>query len=117
MPTRKVDEIKTGCSVTQEIRKRLLFGEVLTTQLKDTVDKLLKNSKQREAFQKFVSGKKHLNNMGKQCLPKNRNNDHILKSNRRHPTFLIRFVKKYISFLNGMISADCALLRKNKQKR
>lgn len=60
------------CSVTPEVRKRLLFGEVFTAQLKDTADKLPKNSKQRETFQKCVSGnriKKHrLNNIAKQFI-------------------------------------------------
>lgn len=92
-PTRKVNELTRGCTVTQEVRKRLIFGEVLTTQLKETVDKLPKNSKQREAFQKCVSGnrlkKYRLNNMAKQFLSKNKSNDNILTSNRRRPIFLI----------------------------
>ncbi|XP_063363882.1 uncharacterized protein LOC134652649 [Cydia amplana] len=127
-PTRKVDELTRGCSVTPEVRKRLLFGEVLTTQLKDTVDKLPKNSKQREAFQKCVSGnriKKHrLNNMTKQFLRKNKNNDNILISNRKHPTFLITNqirgeIHKF--FERDDISRMCPgkkdCLKGNKQKR
>lgn len=56
MPTRKVDELTREFSVTPDVRKRLLFGEVLTAKLKDTVDELSKTSKQREAIHKCVSG-------------------------------------------------------------
>lgn len=127
-PTRNVDELTRGCPVTAEVRKRLLFGEVLTTQLKDTVEKLPKNSKQREAFQKCVSGnriKKHrLNNMAKQFLHKNKNNDNIIISNRRHPTFLItNQIREEIHkfFERDDVSRMCPgkkdCLKENKQKR
>ncbi|KAL3273629.1 hypothetical protein HHI36_015060 [Cryptolaemus montrouzieri] len=86
-PTRRVDELTRGCSVTPEICKRLLFCEIFTTQLEDTVDKLPKNSKQRVSGNRI--NKHRLNNMVKPFLPKNRNNDNILISDWRHPTFLI----------------------------
>ncbi|KAG6443763.1 uncharacterized protein LOC115456138 [Manduca sexta] len=92
-PTRKVDEITRECFVTPEVRKHLLFGQVLTAQLKDTAENLPKNSKQREAFQKCVSGnriKKHrLSYIAKQFLYKNKNKDNILISNRRRQTLAI----------------------------
>ena len=89
-PNRKVSELIKDCSVTPEVWKKLLFGEVLASQLKENSDMLAKNSKEREVFQKCVSGnrikKYRLSKVAKTFLPKNKDNRNILVSNRKPPT-------------------------------
>lgn len=81
-PNTKVDNLIRGSNVTADIRKQLLFAEVITSQLQVTANSLPKNSKEREAFQKSVSGKiikkYRMLKMTKKFLPKNRTNNDIL---------------------------------------
>lgn len=83
-PKSKVNELVKDINVPPEVRKRLLFAEVLTTQLKDKADSLPKNSKDREVFQKCVSGttvrKYRLLHMAKTFMPKEKNDKPILKT-------------------------------------
>ena len=86
-PNTKVDNIIRDANVAADVRKKLLFAEVLTSQLQVTAASLPKNSKEREAFQKSVSGtvikKYRMLNMTKHFLPKNRTNKDILKTDAK----------------------------------
>lgn len=86
-PNSKVDALIKNVDVPPEVRKNLLFNEVLTTQLKEKVCTLRKNSKEREVFQKCVSGnmlrKYKLLHMAKTFLPKERTSTSILKSDTK----------------------------------
>lgn len=55
-PRKKVKEIIKGVKVTTEIKKRLLFGEVLQHQLTHNFKKL-RNEKSKQVFTKAVAGK------------------------------------------------------------
>ncbi|CAH0552457.1 unnamed protein product [Brassicogethes aeneus] len=86
-PNNKVDALIKNVDVTPEVRKKLLFNEVLTTQLKEKASTLKKNSKEREVFQKCVSGNMlreyKLHHMAKIFLPKERTSTSILKSDTK----------------------------------
>lgn len=86
-PVRKVDDLTKDINVPPEVRKRLLYGEVLTKLLQEKADALPKNSKEREVFHKCISGsilrKYKMLHMAKKILParpKERNYKSILKS-------------------------------------
>lgn len=72
--------------VPPEVRKNLLFNEVLTAQLQDKANTLRKNSKEREVFQKCVSGtmirQYKLLHKAKSFLPKEKTST-ILKSDAK----------------------------------
>ena len=55
-PSKKVKEIIKGVKVTEEIKKRLLFGECLQHQLTHNFKKL-RNKKSKQVFTKAVAGK------------------------------------------------------------
>lgn len=55
-PNSKVDALIKNIDVPPEVRKNLLFNEVLTAQLEEKACTLRKNSKERKIFQKCVSG-------------------------------------------------------------
>ncbi|CAH1970101.1 unnamed protein product [Acanthoscelides obtectus] len=86
-PNSKVDALIKNVDVPPEVRKNLLFNEVLTTQLKEKAGSLKKNSKENEVFQKCVSGdlvrKYKLLHMVKTFLPKERTSTSILKSDTK----------------------------------
>lgn len=86
-PNSKVDALIKNVDVPPEVRKNLLFNEVLTAQLKGKACTLKKNSKEKEVFQKCVSGnmvrKYKLIHIAKTFLPKKRTITSILKSNTK----------------------------------
>lgn len=88
-PNSKVNDLikDIPVPVPPQVRKHLLFGEVLSTQLKTNATSLPKNSKEREVFQKCVSGtdirKYKLLHMAKTFMPKEKNNKTILKSDKK----------------------------------
>lgn len=53
-PVRKVDALIKDIQVPPEVRKRLIYSEVLTNQLQQKADGLPKNSKEREVFHKCI---------------------------------------------------------------
>lgn len=127
-PNSKVNELVKDCSVTPEVRKKLLFGEVLSSQLQENCEMLPKNSKEREVFQKCVSGnliKEYgLSKMVKPFLSKIKTNRNILLSDRKSPTFLITpsIRGKIISFfekddVSRMCPGKKDCLKGGKQKR
>lgn len=86
-PIRKVDAVIKDVQVSHEVRKRLIYSEVLTRQLQEKADALPKNSKEREVFHKRISGntlrKYKMLHMAKRILParqKKRHEKSILKS-------------------------------------
>lgn len=85
-PNSKVDALLKNIDVPPEVRKNLLFNEVLTAQLEEKACTLRKNSKEREIFQKCVSGdlvrKYKLLHMTKTFLPKEKSAS-ILKSDTK----------------------------------
>ncbi|KAL4714303.1 hypothetical protein ACJJTC_009655 [Scirpophaga incertulas] len=56
IPNSKVNALLEKVDVPPEVRKNLLFIVVLTAQLQDKANTLRKKSKEREVFQKCVSG-------------------------------------------------------------
>lgn len=101
-PNAKTNELLKNCEVPPEVRKKLLFNEVMSKQLEQTARNLPKNSKDREAFQKCVSGdflkKYRLQHMAKRFLSKNRSTKNILKSDRKRPTIVVsRSVRQKIT--------------------
>lgn len=87
-PNSKVNDFKDiPVPVPPQVRKHLLFGEVLSTQLKTNATSLPKISKEREVFQKCVSGtdirKYKLLHMAKTFMPKEKNNKTIFKSDQK----------------------------------
>lgn len=92
-PMKTVNDLLEGCYVTPEVRKRLLFGEAMVSQLKENSDRLPRNSKEKEVFQKCLSGtqlkKYRVSHMANKFLSRNRENSNILTSDRKPPTFHI----------------------------
>lgn len=89
-PIKKVDALIKDITVPPEVRKQLIFSEVLTKQLQEKADVLPKNSKEREAFHKCISGstlrKYKMLHMAKKILPtrpKKINYTSILKSDTK----------------------------------
>ncbi|CAB3261329.1 unnamed protein product [Arctia plantaginis] len=88
-PNSKVDDLikNIPLPVPPQVRQHLLFGEVLSTQLKTKATTLQKNSKEREVLQKCISGtdtrKYKLLHMAKTFLPKEKNNKTILRSDQK----------------------------------
>ncbi|KAL4713418.1 hypothetical protein ACJJTC_010403 [Scirpophaga incertulas] len=86
-PNKSVDALIKDIPVPPEVRKRLLYSEVLNTQLQEKANTFPKNSKEREVFHKCISGdtlrKYKLLHMAKRILPtrsKGKNDKSILKS-------------------------------------
>ena len=130
-PNSKVNALIKDIHVPPEVRKSLLFSEVLTTQLQEKADTLQKNSKEREVFQKCVSGttlrKYKLLHMAKKFLPKEKNNKSIMTSDAKVREIVLKpeVRQKVINFferddISRMCPAKRDFVKKNgikKQKR
>lgn len=96
-PIRKVDALIKDIHVPPEVRKQLLYSEVLTKQLEEKADSFPKNSKEKEVFHKCISGstlrKYKMLHMARKILParpRERNYNSILKSDVKVREIVLR---------------------------